>query len=168
MIMGDGTGFVDLGGYLVDDGLSPARDGGALAPGVPWAGESLRLAIVRPPVLQAAPGPGRCRRPVEGPVAGYIVNRTAAVAGDLDQVDEDGDGPPWSVGDVADVYPVRALSRACGQCWACRLPRAARVLERVCRVAAAVRRRSVTVAVVVLMVAPAVAFLWLRWVVRSA
>lgn len=142
MILDGDSGRVDLSGYLLDDGLSPSRDRGALAPGVPWAGESLRLTITRPPVLQAAPGPGLCRRPVAGPVAGYIVNRTAAVAGDLDQVDEDGDGPEWSVGDVADVYPVRAPSTACGRCWACRLPRVARVLERVRRIVVRARGRS--------------------------
>lgn len=148
-------GSIDLGHYITYDGpaLEPAAFDGA----------ALRLSIVRPPVLQPAPGPGRCRRPVEGPVAGYLVNRTFAVAGALDAVDDDGDGPAWSVGDRADVYPVRAVSRACERCWACRLPRVARALELAGRAVAVVRRRNVTIAVVALMVVPGAVLLLARW-----
>lgn len=153
----DGLGDrIDLSPYLAaggDDAGEPPMV--RLRPR--WTG----LAPARRPL---ATGPGRCRRPVEGRVAGYLVERTAAVAGELDDVDEDGDGPPWSVGDVADVYPMREPSRACGRCWACRLPRAARVFGAGGRVVAAVRRRSVTVAVVALMVGPTVVFVVARWV----
>jgi hypothetical protein len=163
MIMGDGerrSGFIDLSGYLTGGDPAPAAFGG----------ESLSLSYVRP--APAPVGPGLCRRPLPGELRGHLVVRVSAVADATELVDphvvtddeDDEGGPPWAVGDVADVYPVRALSRACGRCWACRLPRAARAFERVRRVVAAVRRRSVTVAVVVLMVAPVVVFLWGRWV----
>jgi hypothetical protein len=150
---------IDLSPYLVrpfvTDPPAPAA-----------AGESLeRMSIVRPPVLQAPAGPGRCRRPVEGPVAGYAVERVAARPVVAGQMLTDDDLVPWEVGEPVNVYPLRSRS-ACGRCWACRLPRVARVVEVVevgRRAVAAVRRRNVTVAVVVMMVAPALVFTAARW-----